>query len=145
MSVIRKLILHCSDSPDTVDIGAAEIRLWHIRDRGWSDIGYHYVVRRSGIVEVGRYENGDSVLEGKEIGAHTKGENSDSLGICWVGRDSITPEQKSSLLKLTLHLLKQHGLTAADVYGHSEYNPTKTCPRLDMDGIRKALIAIGVA
>jgi N-acetylmuramoyl-L-alanine amidase len=136
---ISKIVIHCSDSPDTVDIGVIEIRRWHIQDRGFRDIGYHYVVRRSGVVEVGRYENGDSILEGKEIGAHVAGKNADSLGICWVGRDHITSEQKAALLRLVANLMRTHGVSANRVFGHCELDPRKTCPRLPMDAIRKTL------
>lgn len=140
---IRRLVVHCSDSPDLLDIGVKEIRVWHTTPppsgRGWRDIGYHYVVRRSGLVEVGRYENGDSVLEGAEIGAHVAGNNADSLGICWVGRDKIAPAQKAALLKLLKHLMSLHGVEVDNVLGHGELNPAKTCPRLDMAGIRLAL------
>jgi hypothetical protein len=143
MSEITKLVLHCSDSPDNVDIGAAEIKRWHTTPppsgRGWSDIGYHYVVRRSGRVESGRFENGDSVLEGKEIGAHVAGENSDSLGICWVGRTYPTAPQMEALLALVKRLMGDHGIPSNRVFGHYEFNPAKTCPNLDMDAFRARL------
>lgn len=142
---IAKIIIHCSDSPDQIDIGVAEIRRWHILDRGWTNIGYHYVVRRNGTVEIGRYENGDSVLEGKEIGAHVAGHNSDSLGVCWVGRDKIGIDQKISLIHLVRHLMTLHQIPVSQVFGHSEFNSAKTCPNLSMDSIRKALAALGVA
>ena len=143
---IQRLIVHCSDSPDNLDIGVAEIRAWHTmappQGRGWRDVGYHYVVRRDGTVEVGRYENGDSVLEGKEIGAHVQGHNADTLGICWVGRDRIEPVQRAALLKLLRHLMTLHGIAPMNVLGHGELNPGKSCPRLDMVGVRKALEAM---
>lgn len=138
---IAKIVIHCSDSPDNLDIGVQEIRRWHVQDRGWSDIGYHYVVRRSGTVEVGRYENGDSVLEGKEIGAHVKGHNSDSLAICWVGRDNMTAAQRHAILKLTKNLIRRLGLSARHVKGHYEIDGRKTCPNIDMDKFRQALEA----
>lgn len=144
MSVIRKIVIHCSDSPDNVDIGVKEIRAWHTmpppQGRGWNDIGYHRVIRRDGTVEIGRYENGDSVLEGKEIGAHVHGENSDSLGLCWVGRDHMTNAQRTSLLREVSHLRKLHGVPVSMILGHSELNPGKTCPNIDMTDFRKSLV-----
>lgn len=143
MSTIARIVLHCSDSPDIVDIGVKEIKAYHTAGppsgRGWSDIGYHYVVRRNGVVEVGRYENGDSVLEGKEIGAHVRGHNSDSLAICWVGRTSMTAPQRGSLIKLLRHLMQTHSLLTEDVLGHYELDPKKTCPNIDMVSFRYAL------
>lgn len=146
MSAIRRIIIHCSDSPDNVDIGVKEIRVWHTapppNGRGWRDIGYHYVVRRSGLVEVGRYENGDSVLEGAEIGAHVAGHNADTLGVCWVGRDRLEPAQKTALLRHVRHLMALHGVPVENVLGHYELQPAKTCPRLDMRVFRQALVSM---
>lgn len=143
---IAKIIIHCSDSPDNLDIGVAEIRAWHTaptpQGRGWRDIGYHYVVRRSGLVEVGRYENGDSVLEGLEIGAHVFGQNSDSLGVCWVGRNAPAPAQRTALLRHVRHLMNLHGIPVEKVFGHYEFDKHKTCPNLDMNVIRNALTAL---
>lgn len=137
---IRKVVVHCSDSPDNVDIGVAEIRVWHTapkpQGRGWKDVGYHYVVRRSGKVEVGRFENGDSVLEGREIGAHVKGHNSDALGVCWVGKTKPTDAQRHALVALLKGLCLAHGLEAKDVFGHCELDAGKTCPNLDMRALR---------
>jgi N-acetylmuramoyl-L-alanine amidase len=140
MGAIRRIFLHCSDSPDDRDIGVKEIEQWHL-ERGFREIGYHHVVRRNGIIEVGRYENGDGVLIGAEIGAHAKGHNADSLGICWVGRDKMTPEQRTSLFKLLASLLKLHGLDVDDVYGHYEVDPKKTCPNVVMPVFRADLRA----
>ena len=50
---IRYLVVHCAATPPEMDIGAKEIDLWH-RQRGWSGIGYHFVIRRDGRVEAGR-------------------------------------------------------------------------------------------
>lgn len=139
LAEIKKIVIHCSDSPDTLDIGVGEIRTWHVKDRGWSDIGYHYVIRLDGTIEIGRPHNGDSILEGKEIGAHVKGENSDSLAICWVGCDTIRRKQVASLQVLTLYLLSIHKLKVTDVYGHYEFDPRKTCPNIDMAAFRETL------
>lgn len=126
-----------------MDIGVKEIRVWHTKKppdgRGWSDIGYHYVVRRDGTVETGRYENGDSILEGKEIGAHVAGQNSDSLAVCWVGRNKITKVQKTALLRHVVYLMKLHGIPVERVYGHYEFDKHKTCPNLEMVKVRKEL------
>ena len=145
MSAIRRIVIHCSDSPDTLDIGVREIRQWHVKDRGWSDIGYHAVVRRTGVVEIGRYEDGDSVLEGKEIGAHVAGQNSDTLAVCWVGRDKPTPEQKLALFRHVIYLMNVHKIPVERVLGHKELDAKKTCPNLDMDGFRKSLAAMAAA
>lgn len=128
MRPIRKVVIHCSDSPDTLDIGKAEINEWHIQ-RGFSSCGYHFVIRRDGTVETGR------PLE--KIGAHVAGHNSDSIGICWVGRNKITDSQHTTLVSLVDSLLIKFKLQPENVYGHKELNPGKTCPNLDMDELRK--------
>ena len=76
MREITEIIIHCSYTPVSMDIGAAEIDQWH-RDRGWKMIGYHRVIRRDGLIEKGRPL--------KKVGAHAKGHNANSLGICLVG------------------------------------------------------------
>ena len=52
MRKIRKIIIHCSATPEGKDIDAEEIRQWHL-DKGWRDIGYHYVIKLDGTVEEG--------------------------------------------------------------------------------------------
>ena len=132
MRRITHLVVHCSDSPDTLDIGVKEIRAWHV-ERGWADIGYHYVVRRDGTVEVGRPE--------ERVGAHVKGHNEASLGICWVGRDAPSPVQREALLRLLAVLARKHSVKVGNVVGHRELAPLsgKTCPNLDMHGVRVEL------
>jgi N-acetylmuramoyl-L-alanine amidase len=121
--------IHCSDTKANMDIGEKEIRAWHI-ERGWSDIGYNVTIRRNGRVEIGR------PLE--HIGAHVKGHNSDSLGICLVGgkghdgkpQDNFTPQQWESL-ELTLKWLRL-AWPSASIRGHSDLilagDPPKACP-----------------
>lgn len=76
---ITKHIVHCSDSPSG---DVKEIRRWH-KERGWDDVGYHFIVRRDGEIEVGR------TLD--VPGAHCAGHNADSVGTCLVGREVFTP------------------------------------------------------
>lgn len=130
MRKIARIIVHCSDSPDKLDIGAKEIAEWHLQ-RGFKTIGYHFVVRRDGSIETGRPID--------QVGAHVAGHNSDSIGICWVGRDRPTAFQRESLIEQIWDLLDQFHLQVSDVYGHKELNPGKSCPNLDMPAFRKEL------
>ena len=101
---IRYLVVHASATPPEMDIGAKEIDLWH-RQRGWFQIGYHAVIRRNGIVEQGR----DITIPG----AHARGWNEISLGICLVGGiDTLedanpvanyTVEQMETLAEMLTH------------------------------------------
>lgn len=131
---IDLIVLHCTASPDYLDIGVKEIRQWHL-DRGWSDIGYHYVVRRNGEIEAGRPEH--------IMGAHARGVNSRSIGICWVGITQPSPEQEKSLVGLTNWLRGKHNIKIENVKGHKEAVKTsKTCPNLNMNKFRAELIFI---
>jgi hypothetical protein len=73
---INEIIVHCSATPEGKDYSVADIRKWHIQ-RGFGDIGYHYVIYRDGTVHKGRSIG--------KIGAHTSGHNSYSIGICYIG------------------------------------------------------------
>lgn len=125
---IEKIILHCSATPPGRDIGAEEIRAWH-KGRGWADIGYHYVIRRDGSLEPGREE--------QIIGAHTRGFNHGSIGICLVGGTStegaaqynFTDAQMVTVRALTLDLLARY--EGAGVHGHKEFSG-KACPTFDV-------------
>lgn len=118
MRQINLIVVHCSATPEGRDVTAADINKMHIA-RGFKKIGYHYVVRLDGTVEKGRNEN--------EIGAHVKGYNANSIGVCYVGgvasdsktpKDTRTPAQKSALKKL-LHTLKQR-YPNARIVGHRD-------------------------
>lgn len=134
MRTLKRIILHCSATPDYEKessafnlIGASDIDVWH-KHRGFKSpsgvhIGYHFVVRQSGVVEVGRPLT--------EIGAHAAGENSDSVGVCYVGTHRPTDAQVTSLLKIAEDLYKRFGLGAECWHGHYEY-ANKTCPGLPM-------------
>lgn len=121
MRKINLIVVHCSATPEGRDVTAADINKMHIA-RGFKKIGYHYVVRLDGTVETGRKEN--------EIGAHAKGYNANSIGVCYVGglasdgktpMDTRTPAQKSALKKL-LHTLKQR-YPDARIVGHRDLSP----------------------
>ena len=76
MRDINQIIVHCSATPPSMIVGADDIRKWH-KARGWSDIGYHYVIKRNGVTEKGR--------DITRVGAHAKGHNEDSLGVVLIG------------------------------------------------------------
>ena len=77
MRKIDRIVVHCSATTPTMDIGVGTIRGWHVLERGWSDVGYHFVITRDGEVQTGR------PIE--RSGAHAKGFNKHSVGICYVG------------------------------------------------------------
>ena len=139
MRKISKIVLHCTASPDHMDVGFKEINNWH-KARGWMSTsgiacGYHYIIRRNGEIERGRPDN--------EIGAHAYGVNSVSLGIVWVGTDKISPEQEESMKSLNKLLMNKYNIDIDNVQGHCEAVETdKTCPNLNMDKVRAELIFV---
>ncbi len=131
MRDITKIVVHCTDSPDHLDFGVKTIDGWH-KERGWTGIGYHYVIRRNGTIERGR--------PNEKVGAHVFGHNRNSLGLVWVGRNSPTQRQQNILIDLLFSLMVQYGLSVDNVYGHNELDDKKTCPNINMDKIRAELV-----
>jgi len=76
MRELKYIVLHCSATPVSMDVGVAEIRKWH-KAKGWKDVGYHFVIKLSGKLEYGRPL--------QQIGSHVLGYNRASVGICYVG------------------------------------------------------------
>ncbi|MFI3271844.1 MAG: N-acetylmuramoyl-L-alanine amidase [Pseudomonadota bacterium] len=130
MRHIDEIIIHCSATKANMDIGAAQIRDWHVKDNGWSDIGYHYIIRRNGILEVGRPVH--------RIGAHCKGHNVNTLGVCLVGgidengkpENNFTVKQMERFDVLLRRLKREHS-SIAKITGHNEY-ANKACPCFDV-------------
>jgi|TARA_R100001440_G_scaffold8905_1_gene16734 N-acetylmuramoyl-L-alanine amidase len=125
MRDLNRIILHCSATREGKDFSVDTIRGWHVNGRGWSDIGYHWVIRLDGSIEVGR------PLE--KSGAHTKGHNKDSVGVCYIGgcdadgkpKDTMNPEQEKAWRMIVLSLRTLYGdLT---IHGHNEF-ANKACP-----------------
>lgn len=127
MNVPRKVILHCSASPDSGDdIGFNEIDSWH-RDRGWSGCGYHFIIRRSGQIEPGRSTD--------SIGAHTLGHNKNSLGICLVGTKEFTMDQMKSLQIVYNRIKNQFGIKHDNWFCHHQFSQ-KECPNIPTHVLR---------
>lgn len=125
---INKLIVHCTATALSMDVDVEAVRNWHL-ERGWSDIGYHYLIKLDGTIQKGR------PLE--KIGAHVKGENSNSIGIAYAGgmsedmsnpKDTRTQEQKDSLEYLLCYL--KILFSEATIYGHRDFS-SKACPSFD--------------
>lgn len=135
MRDIKKIIVHCSATKEGKAFTANDITRWH-KDRGFATIGYHYVVLLDGTIQQGRAE--------MVMGAHCKGYNANSIGICYIGgldengksKDTRTPEQKKSLLELLKRLKKDY--PNATIHGHREF-ANKDCPCFDAKNEYKTL------
>lgn len=129
MRPITHLVVHCSATPEGRDIGARTIRQWHL-DKGWSDIGYHFVIRLNGVIEMGRAI--------AIPGAHVEGHNAKTIGICMVGgcdaamkpKNTFTPPQFKALHSLLRDL--HHSYPNALILGHRDFpGVKKACPSFD--------------
>lgn len=134
MRDINKIILHCSASRCDKDFDVNDIKEWHLQ-RGFTDVGYHYIIKLNGEIQEGRNI--------RTIGAHCKGYNYGSIGICYIGGldeegnpfDTRTLEQKDALFELVDDLLLAYDLTIEDVHCHYEY-AKKLCPCFGIEKFR---------
>ncbi len=129
MRKINKIVIHCTATPEGRDHDVADIRRWHLK-RGFNDIGYHFLVHIDGTVEYGRPL--------KKTGAHTSGQNKNSIGIAYVGgmskdmkkaKDTRTKEQKDALVKLIKQLIYTYNKDM-QIFGHRDF-ANKACPSFD--------------
>lgn len=141
MRRINKIIVHCSDS----DFGSADIiDQWH-RERGFDCIGYHFVITNGRLSNSDEYnpKNDGLIQAGRPVniqGAHCKGHNADSIGICLIGKNHFTAEQLlSALPSLLAKLIVEKDLTVHKIFGHKDFNGHKTCPNIPTDLIRTAV------
>ena len=131
LKAVNYIVIHCSATKEDQDIGVEEIRRWH-RQRGWLDVGYHFVIKRDGERETGRPHD--------VPGAHARGFNHVSLGICLVGgvesdgktpEQNFTPQQYKELENLVRDLKAMH--PDAEILGHRDLpNVNKACPSFDV-------------
>ena len=118
---IRYLVVHCSDTPDEEWVTAADIHAMHL-GFGWDGAGYHVSITRDGVCHAGRPEYWQ--------GAHVRGRNHDSLGVCLIGRHLFTGSQFAALETLLVAWQGRH--PKAEVVGHRDIQETsKTCPNFD--------------
>ena len=136
---IDMIVVHGSFTKPSMDIGAAEITDWHVNDNGWSDIGYHHVIRRNGVIEPGRDE--------ATQGAHASNVNSHSLGVCLVGGMdefgagdcNYTFAQYDALDGLLRNIISRHP-TITKIVSHRDVDSKgKTCPDFDAAEFAKGI------
>lgn len=130
---INEIIIHCTDTEEGRDYTIDDVRQWHTlpppKGRGWSDVGYHYLIYRNGSVVAGR--------DVDQAGAHCKGHNSYSIAVCYVGgrgkdgkcRDTRTLQQRAAMTNLLIELRLRY--PQAVIVGHSFWDPSKECPCFD--------------
>lgn len=142
MRTIDTIAVHCSATKASMNVTVDQIRKWHL-DRGWSDIGYHWFIDRKGDLHAGRPE--------EKAGAHVKGHNHHSIGICMAGglnndtlepEDNFTEAQYHTLERVIRDKLVQYP-TITTVKGHRDFpNVHKACPCFD---VREWMTTIGLS
>ena len=132
---IHTIVIHYSATYPDANVTRATVDKWH-RDRGFREIGYHWFIRRDGTLEEGRAEG--------TLGAHVRGHNSGTIGICWAGGIdrktgpdkgvwNPTPEQEACLVRL-IHDIQKRWPNAKRVVGHKDLAATE-CPGLPRGGV----------
>lgn len=133
---IKEIIVHCSATPEGADFTVSDIKNWHLQ-RGFSDIGYHYIIYRNGSIHKGRDES--------IAGAHCTGHNSTSIGVCYIGgcakdgktpKDTRTNAQKKSLISLLRELKSKY--PKSKIYPHYKF-ANKACPSFNAEEEYKSL------
>ena len=131
MRLVKEIIIHCSATREEQQVSVDTIRDWHLA-KGWNDIGYHFYIDLDGTINKGR--------DIDKMGAHCKGHNRNSIGICYCGgvetdgktpKDTRTQEQKDSLLNVLKTLKAMY--PEAVIYSHNEF-ANKACPSFDATG-----------
>lgn len=128
MRKIDKIIIHCSATKEGLKFHVSDIDRWH-KAKGYKSVGYHYFITIDGEIESGRDE--------EEVGAHCKGQNKNSIGICYCGgldsegkpKDTRTPPQRAAMY-LLLGILKLK-YPDATIHGHNEF-ANKACPSFNV-------------
>lgn len=129
MRRITFIIIHCSATPEGKDLSFEACRRDHIENRRFTDIGYHFYITRNGDIHRGR--------DPERNGAHCRGHNAHSIGICYEGglnvrgqpTDTRTLLQRGSMLALLRELVQLY--PDALIVGHNDLNPQKPCPCFD--------------
>ena len=131
MRQIKFLVVHCTATKPSHDVGVDIVRKWH-RQRGWSDVGYHYIIRRDGRLEAGRPE--------AIVGAHVAGHNKYSIGISLSGgvnENTLQPEMNytDAQMETLEEWLKDAKKRFPDavIQGHRDFSGVaKACPCFDV-------------
>ena len=119
---VTYLVVHCSDTADDDALTGRDIHRMHL-GFGWDGVGYHRIICRDGVIEYGRPDYW--------VGAHVRGFNDVSLGVCLIGRYSFTDAQMQALGTVLRNWKSSYPL--AEIVGHCDFDYTnKTCPNFDV-------------
>lgn len=145
MATKDTIIVHCSATPPDMEVTVDMIRHWHVDQNGWSDIGYNVIIYRDGSVHGGRDLDGDGDFY-EETGAHARGFNTGSIGICLIGgvdKDNLadanfTLVQYTALAQVVIDIQSKHPIK--NIIGHRDVDPKKECPSFDVKALLGNLV-----
>ena len=128
MRKLDRIIVHCTATPEGRHVDVDTIRVWH-KARGWSDVGYHFIIYIDGSVHSGR--------DVEKTGAHVSGHNATTIGVVYVGgtdaagkaKDTMNAAQETAFVNLVKHLRDEYG--PLTLHGHNEY-AAKACPSFNV-------------
>ena len=134
MAEIKNLVWHCADTPAAFNVTREDIEQWHIKENGWSRVGYHVLVQRSGALDIMIPFNRDGVIVAEELANGARGYNSNSIHACWAGGknniDNRTSEQKAAMETITELIIMLW--PKIKVVGHQQINSYKYCPSFNV-------------
>ena len=125
------IVIHCTQTPPNMDVDVAKVTEWHTQ-RGFDTIGYHYLIKRDGTLQLGRDED--------VVGAHAVAVNGTSIGVALAGggnadkgwENNFTPIQFETLKSILLKLKDKYNIEK--IIGHYQVDDKKECPSFDVPG-----------
>ena len=138
----KYLVIHCADTPNSLDFTGEDIRRWHTDDKprgnGWKQVGYEAVIRRDGKLDILVEDNGDNIVDPWEVTNGARGVNSISSHVCLIGGITedgksdleMTDEQRHTLIGwIKDKIVQQQDIKIA---GHHHFS-SKTCPNFAVE------------
>lgn len=144
MSKLKYLVIHCTATPEGRAVSKADIENWHIKERGWSRVGYSDMVHLDGTLENLIEFDQNNKVDNWEISNGARGFNHESRHIVYVGgssnrkpegfnhyppKDTRTVFQKYALQIYVMYMILRH--PDIKVVGHNELS-NKACPSFDV-------------
>jgi N-acetyl-anhydromuramyl-L-alanine amidase AmpD len=123
------IVIHCTQTPSDMDVDVEKVIQWH-KNRGFDTIGYHYLIKRDGTLQVGRDED--------VVGAHAVQVNGTSIGVALVGGGTVDMGWENNFESIQFETLKSILLKLKDKYniekiiGHYQVDDKKKCPSFDV-------------
>ena len=125
------IVIHCTQTPKDMEVDVEKVTQWH-KDRGFDTIGYHYLIKRDGTLQVGRDED--------VVGAHAVAVNGTSIGVALVGggtadmgwENNFNSEQFDTLKSIILRLKDKYDIEK--IIGRYQVEESKKCPSFDVPG-----------